>query len=130
MGYSLAAMTIPVVAARAAECTHSWPDFDSARAAFYGDCSLADARWAYDRLRRQNSVGLWGSPYPLSEWPEVQVHVVAGAEDRALSLDWVRHAARRLDTDPVIMPGGHSPFLARPDLLADTLRAVLDVTTE
>jgi pimeloyl-ACP methyl ester carboxylesterase len=103
----------------------SWPDIESARAAFYADCNAQDAEWAFARLRRQNSTGLWRDPYPLTAWPDAERHVIAAADDCAITLDWVRHAARRLDVEPAVMPGGHSPFLARPTLLAQTLETVL-----
>jgi pimeloyl-ACP methyl ester carboxylesterase len=99
----------------------SWPDLQAARAAFYADCDGEDARWAFEQLRRQNNSGLWAQPYPLTAWPTAAAHVIAGEDDNAINLDWVRHAARRFDVDPVVLPGGHSPFLARPSALADML---------
>lgn len=103
----------------------SWPDFESAHAAFYADCPVDDARWAFSQLRRQNSKGLWASPYPLKAWPDVDMHVIAGADDVAVTADWVRHAARRIDAEPIVLPGAHSPFLARPSVLADTILSLV-----
>src|SRR2546422_176522 len=44
------------------------------------------------------------------------------AEDRAVSRAYSIQAARRqLGTEPVELPGGHSPFLSRPRVLAQAL---------
>jgi pimeloyl-ACP methyl ester carboxylesterase len=103
----------------------SWPDLESARAAFYADCNLSDARWAFERLTGQNNAGLWSAPYPLTAWPDLEVHVLAGEQDRAITPEWVRHASQRLGADVLVLPGAHSPFLARPLLLAETLDGML-----
>ena len=43
-------------------------------------------------------------------------------DDRAVSPDWSRAAARELlGVEPVELPGSHSPFLSRPAELADLL---------
>jgi hypothetical protein len=43
-------------------------------------------------------------------------------EDRAISPDWSRSAARdALGVEPYELPGSHSPFLSRPAHLADVL---------
>lgn len=106
----------------------SWPDVASATAAFYGDCSPPDAEWAFARLRRQNSTGLWSVPYPLREWPDTPCVAIAGSDDPVIGLEYSRYVCRaRLGIEPVVIEGGHSPFLARPgalaDLLVDSLRA-------
>ena len=47
---------------------------------------------------------------------------IVASEDRAIDPAWSRVAAReRLGVDAVEVPGGHSPFLARPAELADVL---------
>jgi pimeloyl-ACP methyl ester carboxylesterase len=47
---------------------------------------------------------------------------VLPVDDRTLTPDWMRRAAReRLKTDPVEVPGGHCPHVSRPEHLAALL---------
>ncbi|GAC1325866.1 MAG: hypothetical protein NVSMB22_16160 [Chloroflexota bacterium] len=62
----------------------TWLPFAAARAAFYSDCSDDDARWAFDRLRPQNSSSLWKNPYPKVEVPLIKQVSIAGAQDRVV----------------------------------------------
>jgi pimeloyl-ACP methyl ester carboxylesterase len=96
--------------------------FDTARDAFYSDCSVEDAKQASDRLRRQNSSSLWQEPYPVVNLPPITQVSIVGTRDRLVTLPWSRHvASTRLGVDPIELPVAHSPFLSHPDLLADTL---------
>jgi pimeloyl-ACP methyl ester carboxylesterase len=98
-----------------------WTEFESARATLYGDCEEATAAWAFDRLRPQGQA-TYAEPCPLTELPEVEYAYVLGSEDRLVSPEWSREAAAaRLGVTPIELPGGHSPFLARPGALADVL---------
>jgi pimeloyl-ACP methyl ester carboxylesterase len=97
-------------------------DEDAARDVFYHDCTPADVRWAFTRLRRQAAAPR-REPCPLSAWPAGECAYVLCREDRAVSPDWSRRAAReRLGVEPIELDGGHSPFISRPAALA----AVLD----
>ena len=61
---------------------------------------------------------------PLRAWPDAPVTVIACGNDAVVNSDWVRRAARvRLGAEAVLLPGDHSPFLARPAQLADLLLA-------
>lgn len=96
--------------------------FEAARDAFYSDCSEDDARWAFERLRHQNSASLWREAYPQVDVPPLKTVSIVGINDRVVTLPWARHvAATRLGVDPVELATAHSPFLSHPDLLADTL---------
>jgi pimeloyl-ACP methyl ester carboxylesterase len=90
---------------------------EGALTAFYPDCDPADAAWALAQLRPQGHA----PAYPLeAPWPDVPSTVITGADER--QREW--HAlvvAPRLGVEAVILPGGHSPFLARPAVLADVL---------
>ena len=100
----------------------SWPTLASAVAAFYPDCAPEIAERAYGRLRRQNSTSLWDRPYPLRTWPPARRVAIAGTDDAAVTIDYSRHVCRRrLGIHPLELPGGHSPFLARPAELAQVL---------
>jgi hypothetical protein len=49
--------------------------------------------------------------------------VILATDDRAVRHSWALPAARaRLGgSEPILVPGSHSPFLSRPGLLADLL---------
>ena len=80
------------------------------------------AAWAIAQLRPQAYLVV-NEVTPLTAWPEVPVSSIACRGDRAVNPDWVRQAARdRLGVEPIVLDGGHSPFLSRPAELA----AVLD----
>ena len=90
---------------------------------WYDDCLPDDAAWAVARLRPQSRRPL-EEPSPLREWPDVPATVVLGRDDRCVNMDWaVPAATARLGVPPVVIPGGHSPFLSRPGELADVLVA-------
>jgi pimeloyl-ACP methyl ester carboxylesterase len=99
-----------------------FPTFESARATFYADCSEQDARWAFERLRAQNSSSLWDRPYPLRRLPEIPRAAIAALDDAAITIEFSRAVTKpRLGVDPIEIPGAHSPFVARPGELADLL---------
>jgi pimeloyl-ACP methyl ester carboxylesterase len=100
----------------------AWRDVESATRAFYGDCSPELAAWAFAHLRPQNMTSL-GGPYPLSALPGGRVAAIVGAEDRAVTPEFSKAMCeQRLGgIEPIVLPGGHSPFLARPAALADVL---------
>ena len=99
-----------------------WPDAVSAARAFYDDCPPDLAAWAFAHLRRQNMTSLVG-PYPLRELPGGRRVAIVGADDAMVTPEFSREMCeKRLDgIEPIVLPGGHSPFLARPASLADTL---------
>lgn len=100
----------------------TWPTLDAARAAFYSDCSVEDATWAFGKLRPYNSSSLFDRPYPLLDMPPIKRVSIVGTLDHTVTLPWSRHvAATRLGVEPIELPVAHSPFLSRPDLLADIL---------
>lgn len=106
----------------------SWSTLEAAKRALYDDCTPDDARRAYERLRSQNSSSLWGH-YPLEEWPSVRRVAIIGSADRTVTPAYSRAVCpARLGVDPVELPGGHSPFLARPSDLADALLSTLTET--
>ena len=54
--------------------------------------------------------------------------MILGEIDNVISLEPARAAAREsLDGgEPIVIPGGHSPFLARPGLFAELLASLAD----
>ncbi len=64
-------------------------------------------------------------PCPLTNWPSVPATYIACAEDRTLTPEWQRRAAREwLGIEPIELPGGHCPHVSRPETLADVLERI------
>jgi pimeloyl-ACP methyl ester carboxylesterase len=100
---------------------------DAARAMFYHDLPLAQQEWALQRMRPQQRRPL-REVTPLEAWPDVPVTLINTSEDRCISLEAARHTAQRLfGQEPLVLPGGHFGFLARPVLFADALEALAAV---
>jgi pimeloyl-ACP methyl ester carboxylesterase len=94
-------------------------DRQSARTCFYLDCSPADADAALDRLRPTAMACLIGTT-TTAAWRHRPSTYVVCTEDKAGHPDLQRTMARRC-TDVVEWPTSHSPFLSRPDLVAELL---------
>jgi len=98
----------------------SWPE-EGAIETYYHDCAVEVAQDSARRLRRQ----YWKITQevtPLRQWPAVPAAYIVCADDRAISPAYGRMTARRqLGIDSIELPGGHSPFLSRPRLLAQAL---------
>ena len=97
---------------------------EGAQRVLYHDCPADAVDAAVPRLRFQRS--MWTEVAQFDAWPEVETVSVICAEDRVVSPSWSKRVAReRLGVEPVELPGGHSPFLARPAALAEVLVAGL-----
>lgn len=98
-----------------------WIDRDDAIEVLYHDCDRDEAEWAVSRLRPQGRPPNL-EPCPLERLPDVPCAYILCTDDRIVSPEWSRRAAReRLGVDPIELPGGHSPFLSRPGELARAL---------
>jgi pimeloyl-ACP methyl ester carboxylesterase len=101
-----------------------WVDREAAIAAMYHDCSPENADWAWSRLRPQSRAAQ-NEVCPLQRLPDVDAEYIVCADDRMASTEWARSRARqRLGVEPREIPGGHSPFVSRPDELAEVLISV------
>ena len=105
-----------------------WPGKDPSRNRHHAldylfhDCDRALAEEAITHLRPQASSRVATEAPPLEKWPAVPSQSIVCAEDRTLNPRWSRGASRRLlGVEPIEIPGGHCPFLSRPDLLAAEL---------
>jgi pimeloyl-ACP methyl ester carboxylesterase len=88
---------------------------------FFDDCPPALANWAASQLRPQRWK-IMQEVTPLAEWPRIPSTYVLCTGDRVVNPEWSRSAVpAALGTDPVELPGGHSPFLSRPAELAELL---------
>jgi pimeloyl-ACP methyl ester carboxylesterase len=98
-----------------------WEDEAVATRFLLHDCSTEVVRDAFSRLRPEPGV-LGREVTPLESWPDVPSSYIVCADDRMATPAWARRAAReRLGVEPVEIPGGHCPMLARPGQLADVL---------
>jgi hypothetical protein len=96
--------------------------WEYAREVFYADVDIDIARGAWRRLRAQSAT-LLREPSPLREWPDVPSTYIVMADDRAINPDWCRRMAKeRLGVNAI----DHSPFLSRPEQLADVLTSVVE----
>jgi pimeloyl-ACP methyl ester carboxylesterase len=99
---------------------------DMARSAFYHDVPGELQAWAIRRLRRQSR-----TPHrevtPLQAWPSTPRTLIHAADDPAIPLHLARRRTMSLfGEEPVVIPGGHSPFLSRPNELVALLSAIAD----
>lgn len=92
--------------------------------AFYHDCAPADAKDAAGRLRPQ-SLASFAAPARAAAWRHKDTTYALCTDDRAVAPALQRACAARVDGDggrrAVEWPTSHSPFLSRPDLVAELL---------
>jgi pimeloyl-ACP methyl ester carboxylesterase len=94
-------------------------DADVAMPALYADCAADDAAKAIARLGPQSWAELRGVA-TRAAWETTPSTYAVCTKDRAVTLALQRALARRC-TRTVEWPTGHSPFLSRPELVADLL---------
>jgi len=94
-------------------------DPEHAVAALYHDCAPEVAAAAVNRLRPQSLAAL-GGKVEAAAWREKPATYVVSTEDHALPVALQRSNAARIGTS-IDWPTSHSPFLSRPDLVADLL---------
>ena len=90
---------------------------------FYADCADATVAAAIDQLRPQSGYP-FAVPCSLTEHPSVRSTSVVCSDDRVVNPEWSKRMARDIGADIVELPGSHSPFLSRPEALADVLLRV------
>lgn len=97
-------------------------DDEGARILFYNDCSTEVADWALSRLGPHPIETLSQAPAAVAWRHQPSTYAIC-AKDNIVHPDLQRMLARRATTS-VEWPTGHSPFLSRPDLVADLLLSV------
>ncbi|GAA1490625.1 alpha/beta hydrolase [Brachybacterium sacelli] len=90
---------------------------DVATDLFYADCHPRAAERATSLLVPQAS-GHGRGVVQRAAWRYVRSHYVGSTEDRAMSPELQRQLARRCTSSQVIT-AGHSPYISRPDDIAD-----------
>jgi pimeloyl-ACP methyl ester carboxylesterase len=98
-------------------------DPSSAAACLYNECDADTVDWAVARLGPQPLVTLQGVPSGAAWHTKPSTYVVCG-NDMAVHPDLQRLMARRCRS-VVEWPTDHSPFLCRPDLVAELLTDVV-----
>jgi pimeloyl-ACP methyl ester carboxylesterase len=93
-----------------------------AAAALYHDCDPADIEGALRRLGPHPAATFTQAPAAVA-WHTVPSTYVVCTADRAIPPDFQRAMAERAGR-VVEWPTGHSPFFARPDLVAELLRGL------
>ncbi len=91
-----------------------------ARAAFYSDCSEEDAAWAVAQLAPQERPPEARQRPAGVAWREIPALYVVCGRDRTIRPEAQRENSRQAEA-VVEWPVGHSPFLNRPELVADLL---------
>jgi pimeloyl-ACP methyl ester carboxylesterase len=97
-------------------------DAEGARILFYNDCRPDIAQWAVDRLGPHPMATLSQAPTAVA-WRQRPSTYAVCALDNIVHPGLQRLLARRAD-HVVDWPTGHSPFLSRPDLVAELLADV------
>jgi pimeloyl-ACP methyl ester carboxylesterase len=71
---------------------------------------------------RPEAEAVFTSPCDFTDWPDLPIHVVTGADDRFFPVGLQTRLAReRLGVEPHVLPGGHLIALSHPDELASHL---------
>ena len=71
---------------------------------------------------RDETDTVWAETCDFTAWPDIPIHVIAGADDRLFPLEFQRRVAReRLNKDVDVLPGGHLVALSYPHELAAQL---------
>jgi pimeloyl-ACP methyl ester carboxylesterase len=99
------------------------PTDDSVALEFvFHDCPAERLEWALSTRVFFYARRAMEEPCPLKAWPDVPTSYIVCAQDRTITPEWQRRAAREwLGIEPVEMPTGHSPNVSRPELLAEIL---------
>jgi pimeloyl-ACP methyl ester carboxylesterase len=76
--------------------------------------------------KREQSDTIWAEACAFKAWPDIPIHVIAGADDRLFAAEFQRRIAHeRLGVEPDVLKGGHLIALANPRGLADRLISYL-----
>ncbi|WP_421118546.1 alpha/beta fold hydrolase [Aquihabitans daechungensis] len=71
---------------------------------------------------REQTGEVMDDPSPLEAWPDVPTTFLVCRDDRFFPAPWMTDLVRhRLGIEPVVIPGGHCPYLSEPVALADAI---------
>ena len=113
------------LSAKDSQGRRSWIHKELAHFRLFGDCDESTASAAFARLRPQSTEPN-KAPCSLNSYPDVDSTFVVCEEDRMVNPRWSRRVARDwLDAELIGLPGRHSPFLSRPETLAELLNRLV-----
>jgi pimeloyl-ACP methyl ester carboxylesterase len=102
-------------------------DDDMAIEFLFHDCNADAVRLGLATRARMYADAAMSEVFPLEVLPDVPATYIVCSEDRTIAPDWSRRIAReRLGVEPIEIPGGHSPYLSRPGVLADVLAGLTE----
>lgn len=88
----------------------------------FHDSSEEMQDWAWDRMSLMFARQAMLEVCPLQAWPDVRSSYIVCSEDRTIQPAWARRVAReRLGVEAIELPGGHCPYVSRPNQLAEVL---------
>jgi pimeloyl-ACP methyl ester carboxylesterase len=78
-----------------------------------------------EQYQRDETDAIFATACTFAGWPDVPIHVLAGADDRLFPADFQRRVAReRLGVEADVLPGGHLMALSNPIGVAGYLNQV------
>lgn len=96
----------------------------------FHDCPSERLDWALSTRVLFYAKRAMEEPCPLSSWPSVPASYIVCAEDRTITPVWQRKAAREwLGVEPIELPCGHCPNVSQPEVLADVLERISELST-
>jgi hypothetical protein len=99
---------------------------DGVKPTFYGDCDDATVAWVVERLSPQATI-IPKTPVSTTpnRWGRLPRAYIQCTEDRAIPLKNQEYFCSNHPCDPVIkMHTSHSPFMSKPQALADHLHGL------
>jgi len=95
---------------------------DAAVEFVFHDCPPDRLDWALSTRIFFYARNAMAEPCPLASWPSVPASYIVCTDDRTITPEWQRKAAREyLGVEPIEISGGHCPNVSRPEVLADVL---------
>lgn len=101
-------------------------DATSFGARFLQDADADTQQQAWERVTAQ-AVGAFMTPTSAAGWQGVDSTYIVCGQDRSTSVELQRLHAERA-TRVVELPTGHHPFISRPDLIVEQVRALVHVS--
>jgi pimeloyl-ACP methyl ester carboxylesterase len=93
----------------------------------FHDCAPERLSFAHSTIRVIHARGAMIEKYPLTRWPEAPSSYIVCTKDRTIQPEWSRRVAKsQLGIEPIEMPGGHCPYISRPNELARALLKLSD----
>lgn len=101
----------------------AFTDVEGVRELFYHDCDDATVEWAFERLTPENAGDTATTPISVPRFwaAELPRSFIRCEQDHALPRWLADVTARRLGVEPLTIHASHSPFLSRPEELAELL---------